>query len=50
MGKDVERLIHDFLKNPVIISVKKRDTSKNVDQDVVRIPRGATSSTCSQTS
>jgi ATP-dependent RNA helicase RhlE len=28
------------LKNPVRISVKTRDTSKNVDQDIVRIPRG----------
>ncbi len=40
MSKDIERLIHDFLKDPVRISVKTRDTSKNVDQDVVRIPRG----------
>lgn len=40
MGKDVERLIGDFLENPTIISVKTRDTSKNIDQDVVRIPRG----------
>ncbi|MFA6503111.1 MAG: DEAD/DEAH box helicase [Candidatus Paceibacterota bacterium] len=41
MGKDVEKLIGDFLESPVIISVKTRDTSKNVEQDVVRIPRGA---------
>jgi ATP-dependent RNA helicase RhlE len=40
MSKDIEKLIHDFLSNPVMISVKKRDTSKNIDQDVVRIPRG----------
>ncbi len=40
MGKDIEKLIGDFLSSPVIISVKTRDTSKNVDQDVVRIPRG----------
>jgi len=40
MGKDIERLIGDFLSSPVIISVKTRDTSKNIDQDVVRIPRG----------
>ncbi len=37
MGKDIEALIGDFLRNPVVISVKKRDTSANVDQDVVRI-------------
>jgi superfamily II DNA/RNA helicase len=41
MSKDIERLIGEFLSSPVIISVKTRDTSKNVDQDVVRIPRGA---------
>jgi superfamily II DNA/RNA helicase len=40
MSKDIERLIGDFLKQPVRISVKTRDTSKNVDQDVVRIARG----------
>ncbi len=40
MGKDIERLIGDFLESPVIISVKKRDTPSSVDQDVVRIPRG----------
>ena len=37
MGKDVEGLVKDFLEDPVTISVKKRDTSANVDQDVVRI-------------
>ncbi len=40
MGKDIERLIGDFLKTPVIISVKTRDTPTSIDQDVVRIPRG----------
>jgi len=40
MGKDIERLIGDFLTSPVIISVKTRDTPSSVDQDVVRIPRG----------
>ena len=40
MGKDIERLIGDFSKNPEIISVKTQDTSRNVEQDVVRIPRG----------
>ena len=40
MGKDIERLIGDFLDQPVIISVKTRDTPSSVDQDVVRIPRG----------
>ncbi|MBU6388485.1 DEAD/DEAH box helicase [Patescibacteria group bacterium] len=40
MGKDIEKLIGDFLTSPVIISVKTRDTPSSVDQDVVRIPRG----------
>ncbi len=40
MGKDIERLIGDFLTSPVIISVKKHDTPSTVEQDVVRIPRG----------
>jgi superfamily II DNA/RNA helicase len=41
MSKDIERLIGDFLSSPIIISVKTRDTPSSVDQDVVRIPRGA---------
>lgn len=40
LSRDIEKLIGDFLKNPVRISVKTRDTAKNVDQDIVRIPRG----------
>ncbi len=41
MGRDVERLVNDFLKNPVRISVKTRDTAATIDQDVVRVARGA---------
>ena len=41
MGKDIERLIGDFLTEPVMISVKTRETAGNVEQDVVRIARGA---------
>lgn len=40
ISNDVERLIKDFLKEPVRISVKTGDTSKNVDQDVVRVKGG----------
>ncbi|MDP2652002.1 MAG: DEAD/DEAH box helicase, partial [bacterium] len=40
MGKEIERLIGDFLTSPVVISVKTHDTPSSVDQDVVRIPRG----------
>jgi len=37
VSPEVERLVKEFLKEPVTISVKTRDTSKSVDQDVVRI-------------
>lgn len=40
LSHDIERLIKEFLKNHVTISVKTGDTSKNVDQDVVRLVRG----------
>lgn len=38
MAPAIESLVHSFLRNPVKISVKSRDTSKNVDQDVIRVP------------
>ena len=47
MGRDIERLIGDFLTSPVVISVKTRDTPSSVDQDIVRIPAERTSLTCS---
>ena len=34
---DVKSLIHSFLNNPTSVSVKRQDTSANVDQDIVRI-------------
>lgn len=37
LSPTVETLIKEFLKEPVRISVKTQDTSKNVDQDIVRI-------------
>ncbi|HEX8993997.1 MAG TPA: DEAD/DEAH box helicase, partial [Candidatus Paceibacterota bacterium] len=37
LNADVEKLINDFLTNPVRVSVKTGDTSKNVDQDIVRV-------------
>jgi len=36
MSADIQKLIGAFLTEPVSISVKTGDTSKNVDQDVVR--------------
>ncbi len=40
LSPEIERLIHEFLKDPVMISVKTQDTAKTVDQDVVRVNRG----------
>lgn len=40
MSREIESLIKHFLKDPVMISVKTRDTSKSVDQDVVKVPPG----------
>ncbi len=39
-SREIERLVGEFLNDPVRISVKTRDTSKSVDQDVVRIAPG----------
>ena len=41
LSPEIEKLIHAFLKNPARISVKTRDTSQNIDQDIVRIKGGA---------
>ena len=40
LSSDIERLIGEFLKTPVRISVKTGDTAKNVDQDIVRVSAG----------
>ena len=40
LSPEIEKLIHEFLHEPIMISVKTRDTSKNVDQDVVRVRNG----------
>jgi superfamily II DNA/RNA helicase len=37
MSKDIEALIKQFLHEPITVSVKTGDTSKNVDQDIVRV-------------
>jgi superfamily II DNA/RNA helicase len=36
----VEKLIAEFLRSPERVQVKTRDTSRNVEQDVVRIGKG----------
>ncbi|MFA7302159.1 MAG: DEAD/DEAH box helicase [Candidatus Paceibacterota bacterium] len=40
MSREIEKLVGDFLDNPVVISVKTTDTPSSIDQDVVRIERG----------
>jgi superfamily II DNA/RNA helicase len=40
LSHEIEKLIGEFLKEPVRISVKVGDTAKNVDQDVVRVAKG----------
>jgi superfamily II DNA/RNA helicase len=37
MSKEIETLIKQFLHEPVVVSVRTGDTSKNVDQDIVRV-------------
>ncbi len=40
LPKPIEKLIERFSQDPVRIMVKTQDTSKNVEQDIVRIERG----------
>ncbi len=40
LPKPIEKLIEQFAADPVRVLVKTRDTSKNVEQDVVRVARG----------
>lgn len=39
LSPEIKTLIGEFLKNPVMISVKTQDTGKNIDQDIVRVGR-----------
>ncbi|HEV7449221.1 MAG TPA: DEAD/DEAH box helicase [Candidatus Paceibacterota bacterium] len=41
LSTEIERLIGEFLREPVRISVKTRDTSSTIDQDIVRVSPGA---------
>jgi len=38
----IEGLVREFLRNPVRVSVKTRDTAQNIEQDVIRIQNGQT--------
>ncbi|MEI7777293.1 MAG: DEAD/DEAH box helicase [bacterium] len=40
LGSEIEKLIKEFLNEPVKISVKTGDTAKNVEQDVVKTNGG----------
>ncbi len=40
LSKEIEALIKDFLRDPVRISVKTQDTSKNVHQDIIKVLPG----------
>ena len=40
LSPEIEKLIGEFLREPVRISVKTRDTAGSIDQDIVRVPRG----------
>jgi len=37
LSRDIEKLIGDFLNDPIRVSVKTRDTAATIDQDVVRV-------------
>lgn len=37
LSPNIQKLCGDFLKDPKIVSIKTRDTSSSVDQDVVRV-------------
>lgn len=40
MSPEIKALIHAFLKEPVMISVKTSETSSQVEQDIIRVPGG----------
>jgi superfamily II DNA/RNA helicase len=40
ISHDIDRLIQEFLRNPIKVSVKTRDTADHVEQDIIRIERG----------
>ena len=40
ISTEIEKLIMEFLKEPIRISVKTGDTAKNVEQDIIKVNRG----------
>lgn len=42
ISREIEKIIWEFTENPTRISVKSRDTSENVEQDIIKIDQGKT--------
>lgn len=42
MAPEVKKIVNDFLKNPVTISVKKKDVTNSIEQDVVEFDHADT--------
>jgi superfamily II DNA/RNA helicase len=40
LGKEIEKLVSQFLINPKMVSVATKETSKQIDQDIVRVGAG----------
>jgi len=40
ISNEIERIIREFLRNPVRISVKTRETAETIEQDVIKIEGG----------
>ncbi|MBI4118844.1 MAG: DEAD/DEAH box helicase [Parcubacteria group bacterium] len=40
LSREIEGMIYEFLREPVRISLKTRDTSQNVEQNVVKVEKG----------
>jgi len=42
ISQEIEKIIKEFLRNPVRISVKTRETAENIEQDIIKIEQGNT--------
>jgi len=40
ISHNIEKIIREFTKNPAMVSIKTRDTSQNVEQDIIRVGQG----------
>jgi superfamily II DNA/RNA helicase len=40
LSNEIEKLVGEFLKDYITVKVKTRDTSKNVDQDIIKLKNG----------